>query len=227
MRLLFIPFLIYACAGMTIAQSSFRVGALPGVNINGKITGDWRINFRTESRFFLAEGGQEFPTNADFFFDLSDFAAVVSRKISAHQTAGVGYLLRLRSNGTVNHRFIQQFTILKKYDTWRLAHRISTDQTSGPTGPWTFRLRYRLAGEWALNGLEVDPKEWYLKLNHEYLGSIEGREADLELRVVPAVGYAFTDANKLECGLDYRVSNWIQGQSRHVYWLAISWFVSL
>ncbi len=73
----------------------------------------------------------------------------------------------------------------------------------------------------------MDPKEWYLKLNHEYLGSIEGSEADLELRVVPALGYAFTDANKLECGLDYRVNNWIQGQSRHVYWLAISWFVSL
>lgn len=227
MRTFLLVFFLFAAISTAITQSSYRVGFLPGINLNTRIKGDWRLNFRTESRFFFAEGGENLPVESGFDFDLIDFATVISRKVSANQTAGVGYLTRLRSNGVVNHRFIQQYTIVKKYETWRLAHRISTDQTSDPEGPWTYRLRYRLAAEWALNGMEVDPREWYLKLNHEYLGSMEGKEADLEMRLVPALGFAFTDANKLECGLDYRVNNWIQGQPRHVYWLAVSWFVSL
>jgi hypothetical protein len=227
MRLPLFVLFMAAIAGNLMAQGSYRIGLLPGINLNTPIKGDWRMNFRTESRFFFAEGGQNLPVESGFDFDLSDFAGVISRKVSANQTAGAGYLIRLRSNGVTNHRFIQQYTIVKKYESWRLAHRISTDQTSVPESSWIFRLRYRLAAEWALNGREVDPKEWYLKLNHEYLGSMEGSNADLEIRLVPVLGYAFTDANKVECGLDYRVNNWIQGQPSHVYWLAVSWFVSL
>ena len=32
-----------------------------------------------------------------------------------------------------------------------------------------FRTRYRFGSEFSLDGQEVDPKEWYLKINNEYI----------------------------------------------------------
>ena len=80
--------------------------------------------------------------------------------------------------------------------------------------------------ERALNGKDVDPKEFYLKLNNEYLFTIEGRETDLELRLIPALGYAFNDNNKFELGIDYRINEFISGVSRNQFWMYLGWFIT-
>lgn len=226
MRKLIVGFTIWTLVGSAaFGQASFRVGMLPGVNINKKISGDWRLNLRMEGRLDLWKGTFSSPSDPDVRYDLTDMALVTSRKVGANNSLGAGYLIRFRGD-EINHRFIQQFTIVTKYDAFRLAHRISTDQTFEPGEPWEFRLRYRAAADFGLNGREVDPGEFYLKFNNEYLGSIEGKEWDLEVRLVPVLGYAVNDDNKIEFGLDYRMDSFLAGPSHSTFWVALNWFVS-
>ena len=119
------------------------------------------------------------------------------------------------------------YSIVRKYDLFRLGHRISTEQTIRNNNPVQFRLRYRIGVEKALNGKDVDPEEFYLKLNNEYLFAAESRETDLEIRLMPALGYAFNDNNKFEFGIDYRVNKIKSGNSRNQFWLYMGWFISM
>ena len=81
--------------------------------------------------------------------------------------------------------------------------------------------------EKALNGKDVDPKEFYFKVNNEYIFSVEGKDTDFELRLIPAFGYAFNDNNKFEFGIDYRLNEFISGVSRNQFWLYLGWFISM
>jgi len=90
-----------------------------------------------------------------------------------------------------------------------------------------FRLRYRLSAEIPLNGQSADPKEFYIKINNEYLNSIKENKYDLELRLVPLLGYAVNQNNKLEVGMDYRVRSFLFSPSRHNTWLSFNWFIEL
>jgi hypothetical protein len=164
--------------------------------------------------------------SSDAYFLLTDFALSVSRKTGLKNALAGGYLVRLRE-GQVFHRFIQQYTMVKRYETFRMANRLSSDQTFSSDEPWELRLRYRITAEIPLNGQSIDPGEFYLKLNNEYLNSWQEKEPDLEVRLVPLAGFVFRDNNKLEFGLDYRLSSFIDGSSRNSFWLNIGWYVKV
>lgn len=208
------------------SQGVYSAGVLPQINLNISLSKDWRLNAKAESRQLFSEGQFKQNFKTAYRYDLTDIALIASRKAGANNTLGAGYMIRFRNNEVI-HRFIQQYSIVKKYDQFRLGHRISTDQTIRNNNPFQFRLRYRIGVEKALNGKDVDPKEFYFKLNNEYLFSVEDSETDLELRLLPAFGYAFTDTNKFEFGIDYRVSEFIPGTSRNQFWLHLSWFISM
>jgi hypothetical protein len=106
-----------------------------------------------------------------------------------------------------------------------LAHRFVTDQTFSPLEAPVFRLRYRLTSEIPLNGESVDPGELYLRINNEYLNSVQGGEYDLEIRLVPLLGYEINNRFKVESGLDYRVNSFLASKTRHSYWMTINFFV--
>lgn len=108
-----------------------------------------------------------------------------------------------------------------------MAHRFSSDQTFNSENPRELRLRYRITAEIPLNGQSVDPGEFYLKLNNEYLNSWQDGEYDLEIRLVPLAGFEFTDNNKLEFGLDYRLSSFLDGSSRNSFWFNIGWYLKV
>lgn len=208
------------------SQGVYSAGVLPQINLNISLPKDWRLNAKAESRLLFSEGQFEQNFKTAYRYDLTDIALIASKKTGVNNSLGAGYMIRFRNNEVV-HRFIQQYSIVKKYDLFRLGHRISTDQTIRNNNPVQVRLRYRIGVERALNGKDVDPKEFYFKLNSEYLFSIEGREADLELRLIQALGYAFTDDNKFEFGIDYRVNEFISGGSRNQFWLYLGWFISI
>ncbi|NUQ23412.1 MAG: DUF2490 domain-containing protein [Saprospiraceae bacterium] len=208
------------------AQSGYRIGLLPAVNINKPIGRGWAVNFKYELRQFVAEGDYSASPESAFEYDLSDFIFIASKKVGLNNTIAGGYLFRLRG-ATVTHRTIQQFTIVRKLNAFRLAHRISTDQTFEPDNPVEYRLRYRLTTELPLNGESVDPGEWYVKISNEYLNSLQENSYDLEVRLIPLLGYEFNDNNKLEFGPDYRISSFLENSPRSVYWLSVNWFVKL
>lgn len=211
----------YTCLS---AQSTYRAGLLPAINVNQKLPNQWRLNYKAESRFIAAEGAFSAPTALGFDYSLIDISTIVSKKFGAQMSMAGGYLIRLRED-EINHRLIQQFAIVQSYENFRLAHRFAADQTFAPEDPPTFRLRYRISTDFALNGQSVNQNEFYFKLNHEYLGALEANSLDLEIRWVPLLGYYLNDNRKLEWGLDYRINSFLHGPSRSSFWLVMNAFL--
>ncbi len=209
------------------AQGSYRAGLLPAVTIDKKLPGDYKLNFKTESRQQLRGGTFGAENALDYDYLLTDFSLIGAKKIAIDKSLTLGYLLRLE-DGKIINRSIQQFIATKLYREFKLAHRIAADQTFEPDADTEFRLRYRLAAEIALNGQSVDVNEFYLKINNEYLNALEGGDYDLEIRFVPLLGYKFPADKKLEAGLDYRFSSFIDGDAaEHRFWFGINLYQSI
>lgn len=221
-----ISVLFYFLSTSLWAQGTYQAGLLPGLNINQKLDKNWRLNYKVESRLSGAEGRFSEPLKVEPMHVLTDVAALVSSKVGLNNTLAAGYLIRLEKN-SVSHRTIQQYTVVRSYHAFRLAHRFSTDQTFSKAEAAEFRLRYRLSFDIPLNGQEVDDREFYLKINNEYLNALQGGTYGLEIRMVPSLGYAFNDANKVELGVDYRFSDFLSGPAENTFWLPITWYISL
>ena len=93
--------------------------------------------------------------------------------------------------------------------------------------PTEYRFRYRATLENPLNGKSIDPKEFYLKINNEYLNAFEDREYDLEIRFSPLLGLKLNERNKLELGLDYRLDSFLENKTRNHFWTSINWYLKL
>jgi hypothetical protein len=79
----------------------------------------------------------------------------------------------------VSYRTIQQFIFQTKIESFRVAHRIATDQTFSSNEATEFRLRYRVSAEILLSGQKLDDKEFYFKFNTDVLNSIQDSVYDL------------------------------------------------
>ena len=197
------------------AQDNVQWGTLPSVNVNIGLENDWKANLNWESRQVFEDDG--------LAFGLSDFSLLLARKVGLNNSLAGGYLIRLHPEYTA-HRSIQQFTLVQVLPSLRLAHRFAADQTfrTGRAPQW--RIRYRIATELPLNGQEVDPREAYFKINHEYLHLFREGSYELDVRLVPTIGYAFTDNNKLEAGWNVRTDGFLSGTPDHTIWFGVSWY---
>lgn len=216
--------LFFGCA--LNAQQDIRFGILPAVNLNKKINSNWSFNTRIESRqrFILDEMNQ--IDSKTYVYELTDFSVITSRKIGLNNRLSIGYLVRFE-DGNYTHRSIQQFTVVRSYQAFRLAHRFMSDQTFSTQEKPEFRLRYRATAEIPLNGQTLDPKEFYLKINVEKIHSLQNHIYDLELRFVPLLGYDFNRKIKAEVGIDYRVNQFVSSATRNRFWLACNLFWDL
>ncbi|MFD2566198.1 DUF2490 domain-containing protein [Pseudotenacibaculum haliotis] len=226
MRKALITFSFLILSSLLYAQSSYRLGAIPRININQKLENNWKINYKVESRAIISEGLLSGSSNPNFRYSLTDVSSLVSKKVGLNNSVAVGYLARFRE-GAIDHRFMQQFTIVSRYNAFRLAHRFATDQTFRKDLSDVFRLRYRIGIEIPLDGYAVDKREFYIKINNEYLNSFSASNHDLEIRLVPLLGYVFEDANKIEFGLDYRTDRFLDNATRNNLWITINWFLSI
>lgn len=226
-RFLLICSAVYFIQKDTGAQD-LRSGMLPALNLSTKLSGLWKVNFKSESRILTLNTRElDRPEGLHAEYALTDFSLVISRKIGLGGSLAGGYLHRMRASGASASRFVQQYTLVTRSSGLRLAHRFSSDQTFEPNEPATIRLRYRLATEFSLQGQAVDAREWYLKISNELLSAWEGTAHDFEGRVVPTLGYAITDSNKLETAIDYRLEGLRSDRLRHTVWWAVTWYVSL
>ena len=205
------------------AQSVSQFGTLPVVNFNMGLARGWEVNLKWETRQLMATLVDGECINCSPEFTLSDQSLIVAKKVGLSSKLAAGYLLRIRGT-EIFQRSIQQFSVVQRLSSMRLAHRFAADQTFGGGDPTEWRLRYRLGTELPLNGQEADPKELYLKINNEYLGSWQGSDSDLEIRLVPVLGYLFTDKNKLEFGLDYRIDSFLANEARQRFWGVLAWY---
>ena len=208
------------------SQSSYQLGILPSINLNKKLKKDWKLNFKTESRQELARGFFEGEKSSGYNYLLTDLSIIAAKKIDINKSLAIGSLIRLRS-GEVIHRFLQQYILVKNLDGMSLSHRIAADQTFQKGESTEYRFRYRMSASIPFNGQSVDPGESYLKLNNEYLHSFESSDYDLEVRVVPHIGFMLKRKNKIELGLDYRIDSFLTGSSRNRFWAVMNWYLAL
>ena len=114
------------------AQSAYQIGTLPAININKDLKKDWSVNFKWESRQSNVKSDPS--SDVDYEYILSDFSLLVSNKVGLNSSIACGYLIRIIEDQII-HRSIQQVTIIKKYNSFRLAHRFSSDQTFDTNDP--------------------------------------------------------------------------------------------
>lgn len=203
------------------AQQDYELGVLPILNINTKLSSDIKLNFKTESRQVLYT-----KTGIDIQYKLTDFAMLLSKKIGYNYSLSGGYSMRVRKDKIIS-QLIQQFVIINTYPSITLAHRFSTDQAFGKGVNTKIRLRYRLSGLLPLSGQSVDHKEFYFKINNEYLNAFIGTHHDLEIRFALALGYKFSNNHKLEFGIDNRFSSFIDDDLKTRSWVSLGWYITL
>jgi hypothetical protein len=218
---------LFAVVGLYArAQENYRAGTIPQVNVNFSLPKGFKLNTRLESRQIFSEKETSESVNKAAQYERTDVHAILTKKISADNNVGFGYLVRLE-DGKLAHRLIQQFNSVRKLDQFSLAHRLVLDETFRSDEPTEVRARYRLGIEKPLNGRSVDPREFYLKLNNEYLGIFSKEQTDLEIRASAAAGYNATDDNKIELGFEYRVNEFYTAAKAQQFWLTISWYLSV
>jgi hypothetical protein len=218
--------LLLGSIGTSSAQDRYQIGTLTSFNINSRFSDRWSLNTRAEARQRFQSGTFQGESERQFRYVLTDVSVIVARRVGLRSRVALGYLLRAE-DGALAHRFIQQYTVMQQLAALRLAHRFMGDQTFAPSEGPEFRLRYRLSTELPLQGEAVDPGEFYVKLNNEYLNSLQNSTYDLEIRVVPLLGYDATDHLRIETGLDYRVNGFVHGDTRHSFWVSLNFFVDL
>lgn len=201
------------------AQNQF--GILPVINTTIRLKDDWKINSKLEGRQLLKQ--HPFPSDKnDRVFERLDLEVVANKALNSSNDVGLGYLIR-RQEGEFIHRFIQQYAHTDKLYSSRLSHRFRTDQTFQKEEDVQFRLRYRASWEKPLSGLQVDSREFYLKLNNEYLGILQSSKTNLEIRGLASLGYTLGEDNRIETGADYRMEE-IFTELRHKLFLNIGFY---
>ena len=221
----FLIILFLTCFQTLSAQSDFQFGLLPSLNFNKSLHNEVKLNFKLESRQALQQGFFRDSNPISYDYILTDLSGLAAKKIAINKTVAIGYLIRFR-DGDIVHRSIQQFIISKDYSGLKLAHRFAADQTFQKQQSGIFRLRYRLSSQIALSGLNVDPNELYFKLNNEYLNAFSSGDYDLEIRLMPFLGYVFTNDKKIEIGLDYRLNSFLNDVPSHRFWIGVNWYQS-
>lgn len=208
------------------AQNAFQIGLLPSVVLTDKKENDWAVIYEIDSRQQLSTGIFKGLSENKYKYVLTDFSVLAAKKISPRSRLAGGYLLRIEQD-KIFHRFIQQYTYTHQVDSLALSHRFSTDQTFSSVEKPTFRVRYRVATEVPLAGKTLEADEFYIKMSNEYLNSWQDSEYDLEIRLVPLLGFNFRNDKKLEMGMDYRLDSFLQNNTRHSFWVNINLLIEI
>ena len=207
---------LFLCVMPSQSQDAWQAGVLPALHVSRGLNSDWRISLKAEARTRFYNGIYGGAATRRSEIVLSDYALSVSRKTGLNNSVSGGYMLRLRDGG-LSHRLSQQFTLVGQLSVVRLAHRFLADETFSSGEPPEFRARYRLTGEIPLQGTSLDPGEWYVKPGAEAIAGWSGGEFEPEIRALPLFGYEITDNNKIEAGIDYRLSSFTEASSRSSY----------
>ncbi|WP_338789869.1 DUF2490 domain-containing protein [Bernardetia sp. MNP-M8] len=219
--------LFFSFVNFTLAQSTYKIGILPSFTLTKKINPKYKVSLNTQSRF-SAYNGYFSDSNSfqkEFKYTLTDISILVNRKLGLNTSFSLGYLSRFRNNEQHN-RLFQQFIISKKYNSLSLAHRFSTDQTFRPNQKVEFRWRYRFGFDKPLKGNKLNSKEFYFKLNNEYLISLQNKKWSNEIRLIPFLGYVLKTKNKLEIGIDYRISSLGNKLLNNNFWWVVNYYLS-
>ncbi|WP_435415473.1 DUF2490 domain-containing protein [Polaribacter aestuariivivens] len=199
-------------------QSDFNLGLLPKVVVGKKLSDQTKWVNSIESRTII------YDEDYQFSHSLVDVSSILSFKINTNQSVNFGYIIRFEDSEII-HRTFQHYNVVSSFSSLKLGHRFAFEQFYQTQKQTTFRTRYRASLEKPLNGERVDVSEFYIKIGNEYLYDFD--EDDLEIRFTPYLGYQATKKDKVEFGLDYRLSNFLNNETENRLWIRATWYISL
>ena len=184
------------------AQSDFISFGESGLAVNHKVSQDYKINFRVSTRYYLYEDDR---VNARFRqIDVSHFSTF---NLTFNHSLSLGIQYRNRDwfeDRSNELRLTQQFNYTKKRFSKRFGHRFRLEERIFDAST-TFRMRYRFALDFPLEGERLDVREAYMVSSMEALWSMNKLIApELDHRTTIQFGYQLTKRFKLQAGLEYR-----------------------
>lgn len=208
------------------AQTEYQFGFLPSISLNNKLKNNWSANFKVESRQRIKKRIIEDGAKNDYDYLFTDFSFITRKKVGLNTYISTGYQIRAQNKYMI-HRLIQQYIWTHKLAHLKLAHRFVSDQTFSKSQQPIFRFRYRITPKFPLKGKQIDVKEFYLKMGNEYVNSLQSKNYDLEIRLLPYIGYTISPDSKIEAGLDYRIKSFLNSSPFHSYWMGLNWSLSI
>ena len=204
--LLLAVFSALAVLPVRAAHPVARVIMAPDITINYRLSDSYFLNMKTESFHRVMQYDQDDSPLWKHSYTGTDIQLFVTRRLSPFHRLALGYQYGYKPDEKASHRIIQQFSLLRRPGNLVLAHRFRTDQTFHHEDPLRIRLRYRISTEIPLQGQSLDPREFFLVLSDELLLSAQDRSYSAENRAVINLGYAFLAGQKIQAGIDYRLS---------------------
>lgn len=208
------------------SEFAYTVGLGKGWKVNGKILGD----------LFLLRDVEGDRRNTATILDLNQFEYSVtgSKSFSPFFNVAFGYLygdVTPFAYGTRDeHRFFQQVTFSQLLHRIRLSEQIKFEERIFSTG-YRSRLRIKVAVEIPLQGVSLDPGEWYIISSNEALldlrSSDERNAFYTENRFQLSFGKLAVNKNKFEYGFGYHRAAMNQlGDREHYLYLRTGFFIS-
>lgn len=198
------------------AQQNLDLGFLPKIVISNKVRDNVKLVNSIENRNILYDDVYQLTYN------LVDVSSILSFKTNLNQSFNLGYIFRLR-DGDAIHRLFQHYNFVNNFTSLKLGHRFAFEQFFQEEKKVDYRIRYRISLEKPLNGERVGVKEFYLKLGNEYLYDF----VNPEIRFTPYLGYKVSRKDRLEFGLDYRLSDFTENATQNNFWLRVTWYYNL
>ena len=215
MRFGFLTLFCFLCISIK-AQQNLDLGFLPKVVISKKINDNVKWVNSIENRNILYDDEYQLTYN------LVDVSSILSLKTNLNQSFNLGYIFRLK-DGDAIHRLFQHYNFVNNFTSLKLGHRFAFEQFFQVGEKVDYRVRYRISLEKPLNGERVDVKEFYLKLGNEYLYDF----VSPEIRLTPYLGYRVSEKDRLEFGVDYRLSDFTENATQNNFWLRVTWYYNL
>lgn len=201
---------------LCFSQENFNFGLLPKFVVSKKLNDKTKWVNSIENRNIVYDDVYQLTYN------LVDLSSILSYKIASNQSFNFGYILRFRGNETI-HRLFQHYNFVNDFTALKVGHRFAFEQFYQTNEKPSYRTRYRISLEKPLNGERVDVKEFYLKFGNEYLYDFD----DLEIRATPYLGYRASEKDRVEVGLDYRLSGLLISGTENDLWFRVTWYYSL
>ena len=215
MRIVVVLFLSLFSAFKVFSQEKTQFGFLPKVVLSNKIDDNSKWVNSIESRTFIDD-------DFGLTHSLVDISSIYSRKVSENQSVNFGYILRFRDDEQI-HRTFQHYNIVSDLPALQIAHRFAFEQFYQRQKRTTYRARYRINLQKALNGERIDVKELYLKIGNEYFYDF----SDFEVRLTPYLGYQISKKDRVEVGFDYRLGELLASEQSKNLWFRVTWYISL
>ncbi|PIB29662.1 hypothetical protein BFP77_05830 [Maribacter sp. 4U21] len=190
------------CGCSLFAQTEFEALIQPKIAININADKAFSQNFSFSLRSFVFQDNWNYSNQ---HLQVSHFSTLATSP-NASLSFGVMYRnLHLFDNTIVNElRTTQQYNYALRKNSVRFGHRVRLEERIS-VKRIRFRLRYRFATDFPLQGQRLDSGEFYGLANIEAVSSFErNRTGEYEGRLTIGIGKILKHKTKIQLMLHYR-----------------------